>query len=87
MLLHLRRLVTPRRLPTHLRSSRDDTTHDAQTISLLLPQRPLSTQEAIVATLKPHIQDADHLPAIQSTRIPLHPPISAEQAANWSLNY
>ena len=33
------------------------------------------------------MQDADHLPTVQSTRIPLHPPISAEQAAAWSLDY
>lgn len=37
--------------------------------------------------MKPHIQDAEHLPSIQTTSIPLHPPVSAEQAATWSRNY
>jgi tRNA-specific adenosine deaminase 3 len=83
----LRRLVTRQHLPTHLRASGDGAARDVQTIFLLLASPRPNAPEAIVAILKPHIQDADHLPKILSTHIPLHPPISAEQAATWSQNY
>lgn len=86
----MRRLVTQAHLPPHLRLSDQDTGsqgHRVQTICLLLPPPFPLGQEAILAILRPHITDISFIPTLRLTRIPLHPPTSAEQAAQWSLNY
>ena len=42
--------------------------------------------EDIVNTLKPHIE-VGYLPVVRTTKIPLDPPASPDQAALWSKNY
>ena len=86
-LQHLRRLVTLTHLPLPLRSSIEATSQEDQTIFFLLPPPLPTNEEAVVAALRPHIHDASFLPTVHSTRIPLHPPTTAEQAASWSLKY
>jgi tRNA-specific adenosine deaminase 3 len=82
---YLRRLVTTTHLPSSLRDSvqlQDGPT----TIHLLIaPPLPPAPNE-IVAVLRPHV-GFWHLPVVRTTRIPLEPPTTAEQAAVWSNNY
>jgi tRNA-specific adenosine deaminase 3 len=81
----LRRLLITPHLPYHLRQNIQQQ-DGYPTIHLLIPPPIPSMAEDIVNALKPHIE-AEYLPVVRITKIPLDPPTSSEQAALWSKNY
>ena len=81
----LRRLLTTPHLPSNLRQNVQQL-DDCPTIHLLIPPPIPLVGSDIVNALKPHVE-VDWLPILRTTKIPLDPPTSFEQATLWSENY
>ncbi|KAI4257965.1 MAG: hypothetical protein L6R42_005360, partial [Xanthoria sp. 1 TBL-2021] len=85
---HLRRIIPPSALPSHLRLPEVSTEPPSPepTLHLLItptPSVPLHTlQSSLSALLSPH-----HPPTISKCDIPLYPPTSEAQAQEWSQRF
>jgi tRNA-specific adenosine deaminase 3 len=82
---YLRRLVTTPHLPSSLRDSVQPQDRHATIHLLIAPPLPPASND-IIAALRPHV-GVGPLPVVRTTRIPLEPPTTAEQAAVWSEKY
>ncbi|WEW61776.1 hypothetical protein PRK78_007272 [Emydomyces testavorans] len=95
---YLRRFAKPEHLPDHLRRVQEE---DCSSIHILIspPLPDRSELEALLAPYAPtaistptisssdNIEVASSAVRIQSTKIPLQPPVSPEQAQEWSRKY
>jgi tRNA-specific adenosine deaminase 3 len=81
----LRQFAPTHRLPRSLRHSVQPQ-DDIATIHLLIPPPLQLPSDEIIGALRPFVQ-AEQLPIVRTTHVPLDPPTTADQAFLWSQIY
>lgn len=74
-------------LPVRLQERDGILSRASSTIFVLLPDSQLISAVSVTAAFKPYVGEADALPRVFSTQVPICPPKTAEQARLWSERY